>query len=77
VSALATAPKQNSHTLFLDSDDDLDEFDARNAQEEKTQSFAFNKQCGNFVECISRLPASAAFSEHFVQFGTATYADAC
>ena len=27
VSALAAAPKQNSHTLFVDSDEDLDEFD--------------------------------------------------
>ena len=27
VSALAAAPKQNSHTIFVDSDEDLDEFD--------------------------------------------------
>ena len=27
MSALAAAPKQNSHTIFVDSDEDLDEFD--------------------------------------------------
>ena len=27
VSALAAAPKQKSHTIFVDSDEDLDDFD--------------------------------------------------
>ncbi len=77
VSALATAPKQNSHTLFLDSDDDLDEFDARYAQENEKRSHSSKQTMWQFCECITRLPASAAFSEDFVQFGTATHADAC